>query len=162
MSQGARSMTLIVTKSGLDWGYPPFVLSTTAAAMDLDVTMFFTFYGLPLLLRDLDLKVSSLGNPAMKLPLAGTHLAMPNLLAALPGAESVTSSMMKKLIAKKGIASIEELREHAVEAGVRLIACQMTMDLFEYKREDMIEGIEIGGAASYIESAGRSGINLFI
>ena len=57
---------------------------------------------------------------------------------------------------------IPELRSLAVESGVRLIACQMTMDLFEYKLEDMIEGIEVGGAATYIEVATQSEINLFI
>ena len=61
-------MTLIVTKGTLDWAYPPFILATTAAAMGVDVTMFFTFYGLPLLLKKLDLEVTPLGNPAMKMP----------------------------------------------------------------------------------------------
>jgi len=69
-ASGSKSMSIIVTKGTLDWAYPPFILATTAAAMGLDVTMFFTFYGLPLLLKDLDLKLSSLGNPAMKMPMA--------------------------------------------------------------------------------------------
>jgi peroxiredoxin family protein len=70
--------------------------------------------------------------------------------------------MMKNLMKKKGIAPIEDLREMALEADVRMIACQMTMDLFEYKIEDMIEGPELGGAATYIECATNSDINLFI
>jgi len=161
-SVNPKSMSIIVTKGSLDWAYPPFVLSTTAAAMDLDVTMFFTFYGLPLLLKDLDLKVTTLGNTAMKMPMMGGHMAMPNLVSAIPGMERMTSTMMKNLIQKKGIASIGELRDLAVEAGVRMIACQMTMDLFEYGVDDMIEGIELGGAATYIEVASQSNINLFI
>jgi len=60
------------------------------------------------------------------------------------------------------LSSIDELLELAVEADVRMIGCQMTMDLFEYKKEDMIDGIEIGGAATYIEVATKSHINLFI
>lgn len=158
----ARRLSMIVTKGTLDWAYPPFILATTAAAMGVEVSMFFTFYGLGLLRRKLDLEVSALGNPAMKMPMLGAHLGMPNLLAALPGADAAASAMMKRLIEKKGIASIEELRESAVEQEVRLIACQMTMDLFEYAREDLIEGVEIGGAATYIETALGSGINLFI
>ena len=157
-----NSMSIIVTKGSLDWAYPPFILSTTAAAMGLDVTLFFTFYGLPLLLKKLDLKVTPLGNAAMKMPMAGMHMTMPNLVAAIPVVDAMATSMMKNMIKKKGVASIEELRDLAVEADVRMIGCQMTMDLFEYKKEDMIDGIEIGGAATYIEVATKSHINLFI
>jgi peroxiredoxin family protein len=69
---------------------------------------------------------------------------------------------MKNLIKKKGVASIEELRDMAVEADVEMIACQMTMDLFEYSMDDMIKGPVVGGAATYIETATKSDINLFI
>jgi len=158
----AKSMSIIVTKGALDQAYPAFILATTAAAMGLDVTMFFTFYGLTLLKKNLNLKVSTLGNPAMEMPMMGGHMAMPNILAALPGATSLTSVMMKNLIKKNGVASIEELRELAVEAEVNIIACQMTLDLFDYKREDLIEGPVLGGAATYIEVATKSDINLFI
>lgn len=158
----AKSMSIIVTKGTLDWAYPPFILATTAAAMGLDVSMFFTFYGLPLLLKDLDLHLSPLGNPAMKMPLAGMHMGMPNIASVIPGIDAAASRMMKNLMKKKGVASIQELRALAVESGVRLIACQMTMDLFEYTLKDMIEGPELGGAATYIEVATHSDINLFI
>ena len=157
-----NTMSIIVTKGTLDWAYPPFILATTAAAMGLNVTMFFTFYGLPLLLKDLDLKLSSLGNPAMKMPMMGGHMGMPNIVSALPGIDAMASKMMKNMMNKKGVASIQDLRELAVEADVRLIACQMTMDLFEYSLEDMIEGPELGGAATYIEVATQSHINIFI
>jgi peroxiredoxin family protein len=157
-----NSMTIIVTKGSLDWAYPPFILGTTAAALGHDVTMFFTFYGLPLLLKKLELQVTPLGNAAMKMPMAGMHMVMPNLMAAIPGVDAMASKMMKNMIKKKGIASIAELRDLAVEAEVRMIGCQMTMDLFEYSKDDMIEGIEIGGAATYIEVASKSHINLFI
>jgi len=89
-------------------------------------------------------------------------MEMPNLMSSIPGAERMTTVMMKNLIKKKGVASIDELRELAVEADVRLIACQMTLDLFEYSKDDLIDGIEIGGAATYIEVATQSHINLFI
>ena len=157
-----NSMTIIVTKGSLDWAYPPFILGTTAAAMGHAVTMFFTFYGLPLLLKKLELQVTPLGNAAMKMPMMGAHMVMPNLMAAIPGVDAMASKMMKNMIKKKGIASIAELRDLAVEAEVRMIGCQMTMDLFEYSKDDMIEGIEIGGAATYIEVASKSHINLFI
>jgi peroxiredoxin family protein len=158
----AKSMSLIVTKGTLDWGYPPFILATTAAAMGLNVSMFFTFYGLNLLHKKLDLGVSTLGNPGMKMPMMGMHLGMPNMLGMIPGVDGVATGMMKKLIDKKGIASIEELREAAVDSEVTMIACQMTMNLFEYELDDLIEGPELGGAATYIETALKSDINLFI
>jgi peroxiredoxin family protein len=157
-----KSMSLIVTKGSLDWAYPPFILATTAAAMGLNVTMFFTFYGLSLLKKKLDLKVTTLGNPAMEMPMFGMHIGMPNIVSAIPGVDAAASAMMKNLIKKKGVASIEELREMALEADVKMIACQMTMDLFEYTPKDMIEGPVLGGAATYIETATKSDINLFI
>ena len=158
----AKSMSIIVTKGSLDWAYPPMILSTTAAAMGLDVTMFFTYYGLTVLEKDLDLKFTTLGNPAMEMPMMGGHMAMPNLLSVLPFAGAGAGAMMKDMMKKKGVASIEELRELAVEADVEMIACQMTMDLFEYDKSDMIDGVTLGGAATYIEVASKSDINLFI
>jgi len=157
-----NTMSIIVTKGSLDWAYPPFILGTTAAAMGLEVTMFFTFYGLNLLMKDLDLQVSSLGNPAMKMPMMGMHMGMPNIVSAIPGVDAAASKMMKNLMKKKGIAPIQDLRELAVEADVRLIACEMTMDMFEYTRKDMIDGLDFAGAATYIEVATQSHINLFI
>ena len=161
-SNNAKSLSIIVTKGTLDWAYPPFILATTAAAMGLNVTMFFTFYGLPLLLKKLNLQLSTLGNPAMKMPMMGMHMTMPNAVAMIPGVDAAASRMMKNLTKKKGVASIEELREAAVDSGVRMIACQMTLDLFEYSLDDMIEGPELGGAATYMETATNADINLFI
>jgi peroxiredoxin family protein len=162
MENAAKSMSMIVSKGTLDWAYPPLILASTAASMDLNVTLFFTFYGLAVLKKKPDLKVTTLGNEAMEMPMMGMHMAMPNLLAAIPGAPSLTTMMMKDLIKKKGVASIEELRDACMEIGVRMIACQMTMDLFEYKPSDMIDGIEYAGAATYIETATQCDINLFI
>jgi peroxiredoxin family protein len=158
----AKSMSIIVTKGTLDWAYPPFILATTAAAMDVKVSMFFTFYGLPLLKKKLDLQISPLGKPDMAMPMMGMHMKMPNMVAMLPGVNAAASTMMKNLIKKKGVASIEDLREAAVESEIELIACQMTMDLFEFDKNDMIDGIKLGGAATYLERALASHINLFI
>ncbi len=90
------------------------------------------------------------------------HMAMPNIMSALPGADALTTAMMKNLIKKKGVASIEELRDLAIEADVQMIACQMTMDLFEYKPDDMIDSITIGGAATWVDTATGCDINLYI
>ncbi len=158
-----KSMSIIVTKGTLDWAYPPFILATTAAAMDVKVSMFFTFYGLQLLKKKLDhLQISTLGNPAMEMPMMGMHMTMPNMMSAIPGVDAMCSTMMKNLIKKKGVASIPELREAAIESDVKLIGCQMTMDLFELGEDDLIDDIDIGGAATYMEDALKSDINLFI
>ena len=157
-----KSLSIIVTKGSLDWAYPPFILATTAAALDFEVTLFFTFYGLALLKKKLDPKFTVLGNAAMEMPMAGMHIAMPNIAAMIPGVDAMAGSMMKSLIKKKGVASVDELREAAVLSDVRMIACQMTVDLFEYKREDLIDEIELGGAATYFEIASKCHINMFI
>jgi peroxiredoxin family protein len=157
-----KSMSIIVTKGTLDWAYPPFILATTAAAMDVKVSMFFTFYGLPLLKKKLDLQISPLGKPDMAMPMMGMHMKMPNMMAMLPGVNAAATTMMKNLIKKKGVASIEELREAALEAEVEFIACQMTMDLFEFDKSEMLDGVTLGGAATYMEKALKSNINLFI
>lgn len=153
-----KSLALIASKGSLDWAYPPFILASTAAALDYDVQVFFTFYGLALLRKDLsDLKVSPLGNPAMPMP-----VPMPNFVQMLPGMESMATMMMKQKIASKGVASIEELRTACLEIGVKLIACQMTVDLFDFKTTDFIDGIELGGAATFFQFAGESDVQLFI
>ena len=157
-----KRLSMIVTKGSLDWAYPPFILATTASAMGLEVSMFFTFYGLTLLKKKLDLHVTTLGNPAMAMPMFGMHIGMPNLMSAVPGVDAAATAMMKNLIKKKGVASIEDLREMAIESDVEMVACQMTMDLFEYSMDDMVEGPVLGGAATFIETATKSDIHLFI
>jgi peroxiredoxin family protein len=156
-----KKLAIIATKGTLDWGYPPFILASTAAALGYETQIFFTFYGLQLLKKRLDLKVSPLGNPGMPMPM-GMDKWFPVLGTALPGMESMMSAMMKKKMAAKGVASLEELRELCAEAEVKMIACQMTVDLFEFSTSDFIDGVEYGGAATFFEFAGESDICLFI
>ncbi|CAK0778207.1 Sulfur carrier protein DsrE2 [Gammaproteobacteria bacterium] len=155
MSQ--KKLAIIATKGTLDWAYPPFILASTAAALGYDVQVFFTFYGLKLLEKNLDLQVSSLGNPGMPMP-----MPVPVLIQALPGMQRMMTMMMKKKMKSKGVASLEELRALCIEAEVKMIACQMTVDLFEFNPADFIGGIEFGGAATFFEFAGESDICLYI
>ena len=157
----SKRLTIIATKGTLDWAYPPFILASTAAALGYQVTMFFTFYGLQLLKKELNLRVSPLGNPGMPMPM-GMNSWFPVLGTAIPGMETMMTSMMKNTIKSKGVATIEELRDLCLEAGAKLIGCQMTIDLFDMKREDFIDDIDIGGAATYFEHAGEANVNLFI
>ncbi len=156
-----KKLALIATKGTLDWAYPPFILASTAAALDYEVAIFFTFYGLGLLKKDLNLKVSPLGNPGMPMPMAMDKW-FPVMGTAIPGMESVMSSMMKSKMKSKGVASVSDLREACQESGVRLIGCQMTIDLFDMSQDDFIDGIELGGAATFFEFAGDSDVSLFI
>ncbi|MDH5218754.1 MAG: DsrE/DsrF/DrsH-like family protein [Gammaproteobacteria bacterium] len=152
-----KKLAIIATRGSLDWAYPPFILGSTAAALGYEVQIFFTFYGLQMLKKKMDLKVTSLGNPGMPMP-----MPMPVLLQALPGMQSMMTAMMKAKMKKKGVADLEELRELCLEAEVKMIACQMTVDLFDFKRSDLIDGIEYGGAATFFEFAGESDVNLFM
>ena len=153
-----KKMAIIATKGTLDMAYPPFILGSTAAALGYEVQIFFTFYGLQLLRRDLsDVKISPLGNPAMPMP-----VPMPVLVAALPGMESMATMMMKQKMKKKCVAPLEELRALCQEADVKFIACQMTVDLFDFEKSDFIDGIEFGGASTFMEFAGETDICLFV
>lgn len=166
------SLTIIATKGTLDWAYPPFILSSTAAALGWEVSVFFTFYGLELLKKDLSgLQVSPLGNPAMpmKMPVGPEWLRsirwnVPNAVQSLlPGFESLATSLMRKTIKNKGIADLAELRGLCIEAGVNLIGCQMTVDLFGYNRAEFIpEVTEFVGAATFLPKARDADVNLFI
>lgn len=153
-----KKMAIIATKGTLDMAYPPFILGSTAAALGYDVQIFFTFYGLQLLKKDLsDVKISPLANPAMPMP-----VPMPVFVQMLPGMESMATMMMKDKLKKKGVASLEELRSLCQEADVKFVACQMTVDLFDFEKSDFIDGIEFGGAATFMEFAGETDICLFV
>ncbi len=153
-----KKMAVIASKGTLDMAYPPFILATTAAALGWEVQIFFTFYGLQLLRKSLKkIKISPLANPAMPMP-----VPMPVLLSSLPGMQSMATSMMKQKIKKHGVASLEDLRTMCLEADIKMIACQMTIDLFEFKKSEFIDGIELGGAAMFLEFAGEADVTLFI
>jgi len=156
-----KKFAVIATKGTLDWAYPPFILASTASALGYETEIFFTFYGLQLLKKNLDLKVSPLGNPGMPMPM-GMDKWFPTALITLPGMEAMMTSMMKKKMASKGVASLEELRELCQEAEVRLIACQMTVDLFDMDSSEFMDGVEYAGAARFFEFAGESDICMYI
>ena len=166
-----KKLAIIATKGTLDWAYPPLILASTAAALGYEVQIFFTFYGLQMVRKDLSgLKVSPLGNPGMpmKMPFGpkwfqGINWNMPNAIqAVIPGFETLATTLMKKTIANNGVVSIEELRSLCQEADVKFIACQMTVDLFGFEHSDFIDGLEYGGAATFFEFAGETDICLYI
>lgn len=155
-----KKLAIIATKGTLDWAYPPFILASTAAALGYDVEIFFTFYGLQLLRKKLDLQVSPLGNPGMPMPM-GMDKWFPVIGTAIPGMQSIMTMMMKSKMKSKGVASVEELRSLCLEAEVRMVACQMTVDLFDFSESNFIDGITYGGAATFFDFAGEADVTLF-
>ena len=165
-----KRMALITSQGTLDWAYPPFILASTAAAMEMEVAVFFTFYGLTLLKKNIKAKVAPATNPAMpmKMPFGpqgsqNIEWPMPNVLMGnVPGFETMATSLMKQTFKNKGVATIEELRDICIESDVKLIGCQMTMDVFGFEKDDFVDGVDIGGAATFLEFAAESDIQLFI
>ena len=165
-----KKMALIAAQGSLDWAYPPFILASTGAAMDMDVKVFFTFYGLPLLKPKIKAKVTPAANPAMpmKMPFGpkgfqNIDWPMPHAITGvMPGFDTMATGLMKKTFKKKGVATITELRDMCVMIGVELIACQMTMDVFGFEKDDFIDGVTFGGAAAFLDFAAEADIQMFM
>ena len=164
-----KRLALISSKGALDWAYPPFILASAAGAMGWEVGVFFTFYGLTLLLKDINPKVTPLGNPAMpmKMPFGpegfqNINWPIPTVAQGMPFFGEMATGLMKQTFKNKGVATIAELRDTCLELDVRLIGCQMTMDVFGFKKNDFIDSAEIAGAASFLEYAADAEVSLFV
>jgi peroxiredoxin family protein len=153
--ESSKRLAIIALHGTLDAAYPPLILATAALAMDMEAAIFFTFYGLEILKKgNADkLKVAPIANPAMPMP-------VPNIIGMLPGMTGMATWMMNDWMKKANVAKLSELLEMAVEGGVRLIACQMSMDVMGIKKEDLIDGVEIGGAATFLSYASENAISL--
>lgn len=154
MSENRASRVAIIAGHGtLDAAYPPLIIATSAVAMDMEAAIFFTFYGLEILKKgNADkLKVAPIANPAMPMP-------VPNIVGMIPGMTGMATMMMNSWMAKANVAKLSELIDMALEFDVKLIACQMTMDVMGIKREDLIDGIEVGGAATLLEYSSQNAI----
>jgi peroxiredoxin family protein len=152
-----KRVAIIASKGTLDMAYPPLILATTAAAMDMEAAIYFTFYGLDILKKDKygDLKVPPLANPAMPLP-------MPNIIGVLPGMTRMATWMMKDWMKRGGVPTIPDLLDLARENGVRLIACQMSLDVLGINKESLIDGLEFAGAGAFLDFAADADITLFV
>ncbi|MEJ2550713.1 MAG: DsrE/DsrF/DrsH-like family protein [Anaerolineales bacterium] len=154
-NESATRMAIIAAHGTLDAAYPPLILATTAAALDMEVGIFFTFYGLEILKKGhIDhLQVAPIANPAMPMP-------VPNIVGMLPGMTAMATAMMNNMMKNADVSKLSELLDAALEMKVRLIACQMTMGVMGVKKEDLIDGIEIGGAATFVEYASHNAVTL--
>jgi peroxiredoxin family protein len=155
----SRRAAIVASKGTLDWAYPPLILGTAAAAAGMRTSLFFTFYGLNIIHKDYarKLKVDPVGNPAMPMP-----VPMPDLVTAMPGMVSLSTKMMKSKFARHNVATIATLLDSARELGVRLIACQMTIDVFGYSENDFLDGVEFAGAAAFMSEARKAHVTMFI
>ena len=166
------SLAIIATGGTLDTGYLPFILSATAAALGWNASVFFTFYGLQLLKKDISgLKVSPLGNPGMPMTVPfgprwfrNINWDIPNAIQAfVPGFEAVATSLMERKFKDNGVANLTELRQLCVDAGVHLVACQMTVSLLGFTADDFIpEVTEYAGAATFLPMARDADVSLFM
>jgi len=157
-----NKIALIMFSGELDKVLAAFVIATGAAAMGMDVVMFFTFWGTPIL-RDKGKKVGGkdfMGKMfSAMLPKGTSEVKLSKMNMAGMG-----TAMMKSLMKKKNVASIEEMLEVAAEMGVRIFICEMSMDLMGFKREEMIEypNLTFCGVAKFMEEAQNSKIQLFL
>lgn len=156
----SKRLAIISTHGSLDAAYPPLILATAAIAMDMEAAIFFTFYGLEIIKKgNADkLQVSPIANPAMPQPIPG--ISVPNIIGVLPGMTAVATNMMNGWMKKANVAKLSELLGMAVEMDVRLIACQMSMDVMGIKKEELIDGVEVAGAAAFLQYASDDAIAL--
>ena len=130
-----RKVAIICSKGTLDMAYPGLILANAARMSGIDVMMFFTFWGLDIVRKDRmeHLHVSTVGNPSM---------AMPTMLGGLPGMEALATSMMKKEMMKLEIPEVPAFIQMLSDAGARLYACGLAMDMFKLKKEDLAPQVE--------------------
>jgi peroxiredoxin family protein len=159
MDNQAKKCSIVVFSGDMDKVFGAFIIATTAAASGIETTMFFTFWGL---------KAIQKGNLTGK-GLFGRMIGIMNR----GGINTIGPSrfnfggigrwMFKKMMKDKGVVSLPELRQTAIDLGVKLLACQMSMDVMEIAREDLIDEVtDVVGAATYVAEANQSGITLFV
>ena len=154
--QKRNRLVIICSKGSLDMAYPPLMLATTAAAMGMEVHLYFTFWGMNMITKKTieSLKISPVGNPA---------LPMPNILGMLPRMSSMVTSMMMKKMQKMNMPTIKEMIATAKEGGVKFHACSPSMNMMGLKEDDLIPEVDdIIGATTYLDLASEDAITLFV
>ena len=152
--------TIIVFSGDLDKVLASFIIANGAAAMGRPVTMFFTFWGLNVLRKAEKIKLDKSFVESMfggMMPRGADKLKLSKMNFMGMG-----SKMMKSIMKKKNVSSLEELMRKAQENGVKIVACTMSMDVMGIKQEEMIDGSEYAGGGTYLGDAEESNVNLFI
>ena len=134
--------------------FPPFMMATSAAALDWEVHLYFTFWGMDIITKSKSLKISPIGNPS---------LGIPNIIGMIPGMTALATYMIKRQMKNSNMPTIEQLISMAKQSGVIFHACSPTMKLSGVTKEDLIpECNDVIGAATFIDLAGNSEVTLFI
>lgn len=152
--------TMVVFDGDLDKAIATFIIATGAAAMGKPVTLFFTFWGLNIIKKNTSEKISKTGTDKLfdkMLPKGVDHLPLSRMNMAGMGPK-----MIKKVMAQKNVDGLSTMIEKAKQLGVKMVACTMSMDLMGVKREEIMDGVEFGGVASYLGEAANANVNLFI
>ncbi|MBQ9749540.1 MAG: DsrE/DsrF/DrsH-like family protein [Clostridia bacterium] len=152
--------TFVVFSGDLDKTIAAFIMANGAAAMGREVTIFFTFWGLNILRKPKKVKVKKTFIEKMfgfMMPRGTKKLGLSRMNMGGAGAK-----MIRAVMKSKGVSSLEELIQNAIDHGVRLVACQMSMDIMGIKREELIDGVELGGVATFLGSGEQSNMSLFI
>jgi peroxiredoxin family protein len=156
----ANELSMIVFSGDLDKVLAAFIIANGAAVMDKPVTMFFTFWGLNVLRRSEPVPVKKGLVERMfgrMMPRGADKLKLSKMNMGGMG-----TMMMKRAMAQKNVYSLPTLMQSARDAGVRLVACTMSMDVMGITKEELIDGVEFGGVASFLDAADRSNTTLFI
>jgi peroxiredoxin family protein/TusA-related sulfurtransferase len=156
----SKEKTMVVFSGDLDKAIASFIIANGAAAMGNEVTMFFTFWGLNVLRRPEPVSVRKdfMANMFSRMmPRGSKKLGLSKMNMAGMGPK-----MIRKVMADKNISSLEDLIKTGIDSGIRIVACQMSMDVMGITKEELIDGVEIGGVATYLDSADDSNVNLFI
>jgi len=152
-----RKVAFICSKGSLDMAYPALVMGWAALGNGIDVTLFFTFWGMDLInkARVDHLEISPIGNTSMKMSMMGVdtgNLGIPNLLGVLPGMTAFATSLMRKKIAEVGAPPVREYLQMLVDGGAKLYACKMSVDMMGLEKEDFVDGvIDIVTASDFMD-----------
>lgn len=158
MTDENRKIAFICSKGNLDMAYPALVMGWAALGNGVDVTIFFTFWGMDIINKNrIDhLEISPVSNTSMKMGMMGVpgNLGIPNMVGMLPGMTGISTKLMKDKMTSIGVPCVREYLQMLVDAGAKLYACKMSVDMMGLKKEDFVEGVEdIVTASDFIDMA---------
>jgi peroxiredoxin family protein len=156
MTEENRHIAFICSKGSLDMAYPALIMGWAALGNGIDVTIFFTFWGMDIINEErIDhLELAPVANTSMKMGMMGVpgNLGIPNLMGILPGMTAFSTSLMKKKMDAVGAPPVREYLQMLVDGGAKLYACKMSVDMMDLKKEDLIDGvIDIVTASDFID-----------
>jgi peroxiredoxin family protein len=143
MTEQNRHVAFICSKGSLDMVYPALVMGWAALGQGIDVTLFFTFWGMDMIRKERveNLEITAVANPSMKMSMMGVpgNLGIPNFIGIVPGMTALATKLMKDKMAKLEVPTVPEYLAMLCDAGARLYACKMSVDMFNLKAEDLID-----------------------